>query len=73
MDARSAGLVVVVIGFATVVVGLLLMAGVLSWAGRLPGDIRFTSGGTRVFIPVTTMIVVSVALSLVSFIVRRFF
>ncbi|MCZ2108807.1 MAG: DUF2905 domain-containing protein, partial [Dehalococcoidia bacterium] len=59
-------------GVAAVVVGLVVMTGSLSWFGRLPGDIRISNGNTRVFIPITTMILLSVVLSVVSFIVRRF-
>ena len=71
MDARSAGLLIVALGAAAVVVGLVVMTGALSWFGRLPGDIRYSSGGTRIYVPITTMIVVSVVLSLASFVLRR--
>ncbi|MEA2507616.1 MAG: hypothetical protein QOH48_2234, partial [Actinomycetota bacterium] len=37
---RSVGIVIVAIGAAIVVVGLLALSGALSWFGRLPGDIR---------------------------------
>ena len=36
----------------------------LNWFGRLPGDIRHETEHGRVFIPITSMIVVSVVLSL---------
>ncbi len=72
MDARSAGLLIVGLGVAAVVVGLVVMTGALSWFGRLPGDIRISNGNTRFFIPITTMILLSVVVSVVSFIVRRF-
>jgi hypothetical protein len=71
MDARSAGLLIVAFGVIAVVVGLIAMTGALSWFGRLPGDIRYSSGNTRVFFPVTTMIILSVVLSLVLAVVRR--
>ena len=71
MDARSAGLLIVALGAAAVVVGLIVMTGALSWFGRLPGDIRYSSGGTRIYVPITTMILVSVVLSLASFLLRR--
>jgi uncharacterized protein HemY len=35
----------------------------LSWLGNLPGDIRIDSGNTRIFIPITSMVLVSVALN----------
>ena len=45
--------------------GLLAWTGALSWLGNLPGDIRIDSGNTRVFIPITSMVLVSVALNVV--------
>lgn len=72
MDSRSVGLLIVGLGLAAVVAGLVVMTGAFAWFGRLPGDIRIANGNTRVFIPITTMILLSVVLSLVSFIVRRF-
>ncbi len=36
----------------------------LSWIGRLPGDIRFESDNTRVFLPITSMILISLVLTL---------
>ncbi len=53
--------------------GLLILLGLalhfapwlLTWFGRLPGDIRYETARSRVFIPVTSMIIVSVVLTLV--------
>ncbi|GAB6280872.1 MAG: DUF2905 domain-containing protein [Thermovirga sp.] len=36
----------------------------LTWFGRLPGDIRYETGRSRIFIPVTSMVLVSIALTL---------
>ena len=73
MSGRSGALFVVVIGFVMVGVGLLMWTGALSWFGRLPGDLRFGGERTRVFIPLTSMLVVSLLLSLVMWVIRRFF
>lgn len=43
----------------------------VSWFGRLPGDLRFGSGNTRVFIPITSMIVVSLVLTVLVNLFRR--
>jgi len=43
----------------------------LSWFGRLPGDIRYETGRTRVFIPITSMVVVSLVLTLVMNLLSR--
>ena len=61
-----AGLVLVALG-AT----LLYAPGLLGWFGKLPGDIDIQSGRTRVFIPITSMIVVSVVLTVLLNLFRR--
>jgi hypothetical protein len=39
--------------------------------GRLPGDLRFERDGVRVFVPITTSILISVALTLALWLVSR--
>jgi hypothetical protein len=73
MDSRSIGWTLVGLGVVLVVIGLVVTTGVFGWFGRLPGDIRFKSGDTRVFIPVTSMLLLSVAASALLALVRRFF
>ena len=70
---RGVGLLVVVAGVFVVVIGLLIYAGGLSWFGRLPGDVRYESGNVRVYIPIVSMLLVSVALTLLFSLLRRFF
>ena len=70
---RNIGLVVVIAGAGLVVVGLLIYAGALSWFGRLPGDIRYEGEHTRVYIPIVSSVLASVLLSLLFYLVRRFF
>jgi hypothetical protein len=67
------GPLVVGLGLVVVVVGLLIWSGALSWFGRLPGDIRHESGSTRVYVPLASMLVVSLGLSLIVALVRRLF
>ena len=66
------GPLIVVLGVAIVVVGLLVWSGGLSWFGRLPGDIRVERESVRVYVPITSMILVSVALTAIAWVVRRF-
>nr|WP_296748548.1 DUF2905 domain-containing protein [Thioalkalivibrio sp.] len=68
----SPGVVLVFIGLALVGAGLLYMAGLLDWFGRLPGDLRIEGENTRVLIPITSMVIVSIVVSVVFQIVRRF-
>ena len=35
----------------------------LNWFGKLPGDIRIETANGRIFIPITSMIIVSVVLT----------
>jgi hypothetical protein len=71
MDARTAGLLIIAGGVAAILIGLLVLSGGLSWFGRLPGDVRWESGSTRVYVPLTSMLIVSLALSLVFYVARR--
>jgi hypothetical protein len=58
-------------GVVLVLLGLLAWSGALAWFGRLPGDIRIERDTMRVYIPIVSMLVVSAALSLVLYLVRR--
>jgi hypothetical protein len=73
MDSRSAGVLVIAIGAIIVVGGLLMLSGALTWLGRLPGDIRFGGENVKVYIPITSMLLVSLLLSGVIWVIRRFF
>ena len=57
----------ITVGLVLVAAGLVWFAfpKALSWFGNLPGDVRMERGGTRVFIPLTSMLVVSVLFTLV--------
>jgi hypothetical protein len=57
------GRFLVVIGVILVVVGTLAIAGVRLPFGRLPGDIAITGDRGGLFIPLGTMLVVSIVLS----------
>ncbi len=72
MNARV-GLIIVGLGVVLVVVGLLVAAGAFSWFGQLPGDIRIRGEKVRVYVPITSMLLVSVVLTLALNLLRRFF
>lgn len=42
-----------------------------AWFGRLPGDVVFKTDRTTVFIPISSMIVVSIILSAASWLIQR--
>ncbi|SMB92869.1 conserved hypothetical protein [Hymenobacter roseosalivarius DSM 11622] len=43
----------------------------LSWFGRLPGDVRVERPGFRLYMPLVSMLLLSLLLSLVLWVVRR--
>ena len=69
----SPGPLLVGLGMILVLVGLLVWSGALSWFGRLPGDIRIERESVRVYIPLASMLLVSVVLSVVLYLARRLF
>ena len=70
---RIAGLFVIVGGVCLIVVGLLIYSGGLNWFGKLPGDIRYESDRVHFYAPIVSMLLVSLALSLIFYLLRRFF
>ena len=71
MDSRSVGLLIIGVGVVAILIGLLTYAGGLSWFGHLPGDIRIKNPHTSVYLPITSMLLVSIALSLLLSLFRR--
>ncbi|HEX5632136.1 MAG TPA: DUF2905 domain-containing protein [Gemmatimonadales bacterium] len=69
---RAMGAWLVAAGALLVLVGVLAWSGALGWFGRLPGDIRIERDGLRVYIPLVSMLIASLALSLLAGVVRRF-
>lgn len=63
----------ILLGAILVLVGLVLVyaPGLLNWFGKLPGDIRIESENSRIFIPITSMIIVSVVLTLLLHLLGR--
>lgn len=57
--------VLVLIGLIFLTTGLVLQLwpGALKWFGHLPGDIRIEEEHTRIYIPITSMLIVSIVLS----------
>jgi hypothetical protein len=70
---RLLGLGVVVGGICMILVGLLIYSGGFNWFGRLPGDIHYEGERAQVYIPIVSMLLVSLALSLIFYLIRRFF
>jgi hypothetical protein len=72
MATESLGRMLLYIGVLLVIVGgFFILAAKIPWFGRLPGDFTFRREGLTVFIPITTMILVSLVLTLLMNIVYR--
>jgi hypothetical protein len=71
---QDTGKYIVLIGLAIVVIGVLVyfLRDKLHWVGRLPGDIRIEKENFRFYFPITTMIIVSVLLTIIIRVVRKF-
>lgn len=72
-DQRAFGLLILSAGVIAVVIGLVVMRGWFGWLGHLPGDMRIERPNMRVYIPIGSMILVSILLSALSYVLRRFF
>jgi hypothetical protein len=71
MDEKAAGGVLIAVGVAFALVGLAVSTGLLSWFGRLPGDIRIESDNVRVYVPLVSMLLVSVVISVALLVFNR--
>ncbi|HWP04048.1 MAG TPA: DUF2905 domain-containing protein [Gemmatimonadaceae bacterium] len=72
MPRSSLGAFFVITGLVLVLAGLLVWSGAFSWFGRLPGDIRIEKPNLRFYFPITSMLILSIVLSLLAGILRRF-
>jgi di/tricarboxylate transporter len=73
MTLPSAGPLLIVVGLGIALIGVLVWSGGLAWFGRLPGDIRIERDTVRVYIPLVSMFLVSVVLSLIMYLINRLF
>jgi hypothetical protein len=70
--SQTAGPLLVGLGLVLVVVGLLVWSGGLSWFGRLPGDVRIERDSVRIYVPIVSMLLVSLVISGVLYLIGRF-
>jgi hypothetical protein len=70
---RDFGKLLVLIGAVTVLVGLVFWGGFApKWLGHLPGDVRIEREHSAFYFPIVTCIIISIVLSLLLSIFRRF-
>lgn len=73
MNPLSPGPMLIALGVGLILIGLLFWSGSMWWFGRLPGDIRIERDTVRIYLPIVSMLLVSVVVSLVLYLARRFF
>jgi hypothetical protein len=62
----------IVAGIILIAVGVLIYfaPNFFSWFGKLPGDINIEKENSRIFIPITSMILISIVLTVIVNIIR---
>jgi hypothetical protein len=63
--------ILIVTGIVLVAIGLAWTVGERLGLGRLPGDIVIERDGMRIYLPITTSLVISVVLSLMLWLFNR--
>lgn len=72
MDNKGIASLLVTIGIVLIVVGLAAMRGWLGWFGNLPGDVRVQRDNMQLYIPLVSMLLISILFSVLSYVIRRF-
>jgi len=69
------GKVIIYIGIILVIIGIIVSytSFNLNWFGKLPGDIRINKPNFSFYMPITSMIVLSVVVSILIWIYRKLF
>ncbi len=71
MGNKPLGQLIVLLGLIMIVVGLVAMRGWLGWFGHLPGDVRVERQNVRVYVPIVSMLLISIVFSVLSYVLRR--
>jgi hypothetical protein len=70
---KALGQLIIVVGLGIIVVGSVTMRGWLGWFGHLPGDVRVERENVRVYVPIVSMLLISLLFSVLSYVLRRIF
>ena len=64
----------IVAGVIIIAIGLILQfaPSLAKWFGHLPGDVNISKGNTRIYFPITSMILISVILTIIVNLIRYF-
>lgn len=71
---ENVGKIIVSAGVVLIIVGLVVwrFADKLGWFGDLPSDIKIERPGLSLYVPIITMLLISLGLSFVMWLVNRF-
>jgi len=74
MDQQT-GKYIIIAGVCIVITGLVIyfFHDYFKWLGRLPGDVRIEKNNARLYFPIVTMIIISLAATIIINILRKFF
>ena len=72
---QNTGKYIIIFGIIIIAAGLLIyfFHDKMHWIGRLPGDIRIEKENSRIYIPITTMVIFSILLTLLINLFRKWF
>jgi magnesium-transporting ATPase (P-type) len=72
---QSVGKTIIIIGIILVIAGLIiwLFGDKLNWLGNLPGDIKIKKENFSCYMPITTMILISISFSFLLWLIRKIF
>ena len=72
---QNTGKYIIIFGIIIIILGLLVyfFHDKMHWIGRLPGDIRIEKENSRIYFPITTLIVFSILLTILVNLIRKWF
>ena len=64
---------IITAGIILIVIGVILHFApwLINWFGKLPGDIRIETERSKVFIPITSMVILSIILTILINLLKR--
>jgi hypothetical protein len=72
---QDTGKYIIIIGGGIILLGIIVyfFHDKLHWFGRLPGDIRVEKENFRFYFPITTMILLSILITVILGVIKKFF
>lgn len=72
---NTTGKYIIIIGVIIIVAGIIIyfFHDKLNWIGKLPGDIKIEKENFKFYFPITTMVLFSLAITLIAALIKKFF